>query len=559
MFRLRIAFFTLGLAIVLFAVRGFGQRSSPASGVVVDFTALPAIEYGIVPSLQRAPDSPETRIGAAIRTSTVALDRIGASGAHYIAGRVIVKFKGGATAASRASAMSMARAKATAQPSYANFDVITIDPGDDAEAAAAALAARPDVEYAQPAYRVRTQCAAGWAPPDSSGHCVPNDRFYTNQWNLPDIDMERAWNIQPDAASQITVAVLDTGIAYTNVTMRYHANAFSVDSAGNVDVPPAPGGTPYPSLGNLTLQFVAATELLPSSRFVSPRDFIWDTNLPIDLDGHGTHVSGTIGQLTNNANSNIGDTAHGGGTAGVAFNVKLMPVKVIDSEWDDIFGAPNFGTDDLVARGIRYAADNGAKVINMSIGRTGPRAPAVEDAMNYAVQKGAFIAVAAGNDYEDGNPTETYADAASRVQGAVSVGAVDRSHNRAYYSSSGSYVEVAAPGGSFRGFSAEGGILQQTLDLQLVATFTLSPADFARTPPRFDALAYYYFIGTSQATPHVSGAAAMLTQQGITSPPAIEAALEKFATDLGPPGRDNDFGFGEINARNTLRGMGLVK
>ena len=72
-------------------------------------------------------------------------------------------------------------------------------------------------------------------------------------------------------------------------------------------------------------------------------------------------------------------------------------------------------------------------------------------------------------------------------------------------------------------------------------------------------LAYFYFIGTSQATPHVSGLAAMLMQQGITSPAAIEAALEKFATDLGDPGRDNTFGFGLIEARNTLRGLGIAK
>ena len=78
----------------------------------------------------------------------------------------------------------------------------------------------------------------------------------------------------------------------------------------------------------------------------------------MDLDGHGTHVSGTIGQLTNN----------GVGVAGMAFNVRIMPVKVISETWDLIFGAPNDGTDDVVARGVRYAADNGAKVINMSLG-----------------------------------------------------------------------------------------------------------------------------------------------------------------------------------------------
>ena len=327
--------------------------------------------------------------------------------------------------------------------------------------------------------------------------------------------------------------------------MRYHASAFRLSADGSVSNDPR--DPLYPSLGDLTLPFVAATELAPLSRFVSPHDFIWDNATPIDLDGHGTHVSGTIGQATNNTT----------GTAGVAFNVKLMPVKVLNTNWDDIFGSPNQGTDDIVARGIRYAADNGAKVINMSLGRDGPPAPAVEEAIKYAVGKGVFIAIAAGNGFEDGNETSVLAEIASRVQGAVSVGAIDRSHSRAFYSNTGSYVELAAPGGSFRGFPNTGGILQQTIDLNVVETYFSTPARFVA--PRFDALAYYYFTGTSMAAPHVSGLAAMLMQQGITSPAAVEAALEKFATDLGTPGRDNDFGFGEIHARNTLRGLGITK
>jgi subtilisin family serine protease len=77
--------------------------------------------------------------------------------------------------------------------------------------------------------------------------------------------------------------------------------------------------------------------------------------------------------------------------------------------------------------------------------------------------------------------------------------------------------------------------------------------------PRFDVLGFSFYEGTSMATPHVAGVAAMLMQQGITDPAAIEAALEKFATDLGDPGRDSTFGFGLVDARNTLRGLGLAK
>jgi serine protease len=181
----------------------------------------------------------------------------------------------------------------------------------------------------------------------------------------------------------------------------------------------------------------------------------------------------------------------------------------------------------------------------------------IEDAIRYAVGKGVFVAVAGGNDFENGNPTEVIAEIASRVQGAVSVAAVDPSKAHAYYSSTGSWIELAAPGGSFRGFGAAGGILQQTLDIDLVDTFDLPLAQF--TAPRFDALAYYYFTGTSMATAHVSGVAAMLMQQGITNPAAVEAALEFFATDLGGPGRDDTFGFGLIEARSALRGLGLAR
>jgi subtilisin family serine protease len=545
MFRSRLPGAVLACAAALaffVTMHGQGQTAGPAR-VLVDASGPPPIERGISPLMTHSPDNPDITRVRQVETPMAALDRTGASGARYVAGKVIVRFKDEGSAELRAASLRAVEGSAAiaARPDYADFDIVRIDPAADAEAVARAFSQRPDVEYAQAAYRMHAETF----PNDP-----PNDRFYQDQWNLPAIQMDQAWKIQPDAGSTITVAVLDTGVAFENATIKYTANAFTDPVTG----------LRYPALGTLTLPFVAATELGPSSRFAAPHDFIWDDNNPVDLDGHGTHVSGTIGQLTNDGGSSTaGDVANGGGTAGVAFNVKIMPVKVLDTDWDDIFGSPNAGTDDVVARGIRYAADNGAKVLNMSLGRTGPPAPVVESAMNYAVGKGCFIAVAAGNEFEDGNPTEVVAEIASRIKGVVSVAAVDKSLNHSFFSSTGSYVELAAPGGSFRGFDATGGILQQTIDIDLAATFELPPNDYAKTPPRFDSLAYFYFTGTSQATPHVAGLAAMLMQQGITSPAAIEAALERYAKDLGPKGRDPQFGFGLVQARDALFGLGLAR
>jgi serine protease len=229
---------------------------------------------------------------------------------------------------------------------------------------------------------------------------------------------------------------------------------------------------------------------------------------------------------------------------------------VIDGLWDLIFGAPQQGTDDVVARGVRYAVDNGAKVLNMSIGRDGPPAPVVQEAIAYAVNRGAFVVVAAGNSFLDGNPVERLAEIAPQYEGAVSVAAIGRDRQRAFYSTTGPYVEIAAPGGNLRQ-GQEGGILQQTLDFDLVETYTSGPANYRA--PRFDSFAYEFFQGTSMAAPHVSGFAALLIQQGITSPAALEAVMKRYATDLGPAGRDNEYGVGLINPRASLRGLGLVR
>ncbi len=255
MLRARIGFFTLAAVVLaffgVFGARGHGQTNrSP----VVEFFAPPPIDRGLVPSVERAPDTVETAIRAAIRRSAVALDRAGASGAHYIAGKVIVKFKDGASATSRASVMSAAKANRSTQPSYANFDVMSIDANADAEEVARTLAGRPDVEYAQAAYRAHADCASGWAAADSNGRCVPNDEFFPRQWNLSDIDMERAWDIQPGATPSVIVAVLDSGMAFQDAIVQYNARAFRVVFSNGSSLA-------YPALGPLQVPFAAAPDL----------------------------------------------------------------------------------------------------------------------------------------------------------------------------------------------------------------------------------------------------------------------------------------------------------
>lgn len=439
----------------------------------------------------------------------------------YSPGRVIVKFRQGPSGLATASVARSLGATLTERPSYANFDLLALGPDDDPEEAARQLSARSDVEYAQALYR-------------SQLHFVPNDPLYRSQWNFPAIDMERAWDINRGATNQVTVAVIDSGVAFENIVIRYNTRPITVllpdGSFQRVDH------------GVIDVPYAAAPDLVGPDRIVAPFDFVWNDRHPLDTVAHGTHVAGTIGQLTDN----------GMGGAGMAFNVRIMPVKVAGGNWDPFFGAPSpFFTDDQVARAIRYAADNGAKAMNMSFGRTGPPAPVVEDAVRYAVSRGAFCVFSAGNSALVGSPVERFAEIATRVEGAVGVGALGPGLARARYSSIGPWVELSAPGGDTFQQGQTGGILQQTLDGALFA----SP--FVR--PRFDSVIYAYFQGTSMAAPHVTGFAALLVQQGITNPAAIEAAMKRFATDRGSEGPDNEYGAGVINPRATLRGLGLTR
>jgi serine protease len=439
----------------------------------------------------------------------------------YVPGEVVVKFKPGVTTSGQQRALMALRSRpdVSALRWSAGAAVLRDESQPDSTVLAAQLRSQPEVEYAEPNYIRRANSS-------------PNDPgFSGNQWNLTAIDMPKAWDLNAGATNKITVAVIDSGITTTDQTFVFRV--WDGRSIQNVSVP------------------FAVSPDLAGARHVTPVDLVFWNGPVLDTEGHGTHVASTIGEDTNN------DLAE----AGIAYNVKIMPVKVCLTYWDIQFirsgnGIPGFApldsggcSSDAVAAGIRYAADNGAKIINISLG--GPGASTQErDALTYAVSKGAFVVISGGNEYEDGNEVDYPAGFATSIEGVMSVGAVGKSLKRAFYSNTGSQIEIVAPGGDHRDGGTGGEIWQTTV--------RSSDNDPLRvTFPRFDRYSETAFEGTSMAAPHVGGIAALIMSQGVTSPAAIEALIRKTARDLGPAGRDDEYGYGLVQPRPALFGFGL--
>ena len=217
----------------------------------------------------------------------------------YLRGSIIVKFRPGTGPAVQQAMLARAGASKMDVPSYADFNIVTIDDNADPEVTAAAFAAAAGC-------RVR----AGSLPHHPM--FVPNDPLYSQQWNYPAIDMEHAWDSEPRR---------DIVNCRCRARQRHRVQECRASAAcSRVGVAAGVRPSAIPALGIVDIPFAAAPDLGGrGTGFVAPRDFIWNDTDPLDLDGHGTHVAGTIGQLTNN---NIG-------VAGMAFNVRIMPVKVI--------------------------------------------------------------------------------------------------------------------------------------------------------------------------------------------------------------------------------------
>jgi subtilisin family serine protease len=245
-----------------------------------------------------------------------------------------------------------------------------------------------------------------------------------------------------------------------------------------------------------------------AGRLVAGHDFIQNDDTPQDENGHGTHVTGIV----------AANAGNGKGIEGVAPDALVMPIRVLDKNGE--------GTGPGAAKGIDYAVSHGADVISMSFGTDaiGILLGGDEDfdaAVKRALDKGVIVVAAAGND------TLPFCEQPSVTGPLLCVGAVDRRGMRSTFSSSG---DLMAPGGSSLGGSDE----------DVLSTYN---------DGKYESIA-----GTSQATPHVAGVAALLVSLGVRGKAATDRILAT-ASDAGAAGPDDVYGAGILNARAAVAGL----
>ncbi len=291
---------------------------------------------------------------------------------------------------------------------------------------------------------------------------IPNDPYFDDQWNMPQVGAIPAWDISV-GSPDVVIAIVDTGID--------------------------PG---HPEL---------------AGKLAAGYDFVNGDPDPSDDEGHGTFCAGLAGAVGNN----------GQGIAGVAWNARLMPVKVLDA-----YGT---GYTSDVAAGVIWAVDQGADVINLSLGSFFP-SNLMADAVDYALSHDVVVVAAAGNTYHlDNSPIYPAA-----FPDVIAVAAVGASDEHAYYSTVGDYVDVAAPGGNSEGS-------------RLILSI------FGDGVNR----GYAWGQGTSFAAPHVAGIAGLLRSANLLlSNLQVAEIITSTAQDKGAPGWDPEYGWGRVDAFQAL-------
>ena len=375
------------------------------------------------------------------------------------------------------------------RPVFARWASVPVESGQSPAAALVAWSRRAEVETVELAYLARVPEVSGQAAAGGlSAKLIPNDPQYPIQWHLRHVQAPEAWELA--RGEGVRIGIVDTGVAR--------------------------GG-----------------EDLLCRTFVDEYDAYADRSGPLaaadDRMGHGTHVAGTLAQCTNN----------GVGLAGLAFEATLVPVLASNPD------NPRDLPDEALARGIVWAAEHGARVVNVSVGTDCGGLPwpecsssALDEAIALATARGALVVAAVGN---SGQSSVAYPANNPQV---LAVTALDQD-GLAPYPNRGAEVDLAAPGGNIDedldGNGRKDVVFQETL------------GELCRSPQPY---VYCGIEGTSMATPHVAAAAALLFSHRPEATAAqVRLALEGSAADLGAPGVDPVFGHGALRVRDALESL----
>lgn len=424
-----------------------------------------------------------------------AIAPVPAAAADYVPGVVLVGYSSSQTASVAAAAANQHGLRESAPADTTATRIVTVAPGLTVAQEIARLRRQHGVAYAVPDFRAHV--AGGWIP-DDRGSTSLAEGWRRLQWNFlsaAGVNAPQAWanllGVKRAGARGVTVAVLDTGVAYRN----WHQFRRSPDFAW--------------------------------TRFASPYDFVAHNRYPLDREGHGTFVSGVIAESTNN----------GVGLTGLAYNATIMPVRVLD--------ANGWGDAATISEGIRYAATHGAQVINLSLefdpSVTAGDIPDILAAIRFAHDRGVVVVGASGN---EGEAQIAYP---ARDSEAISVGATTLDRCLADYSNGGAKLDLVAPGGGNDSSSFPSNpACHPTRNLPDVYQMTF--ADPTK-PGRFSFPGGWY--GTSMAAPEVSAAAAMVIASGVIgrrpTPAQILSRLESTAQTLGGAKPNPDYGYGLLD------------